>query len=568
MPEYMRELHQSGFTRYLATGQRHINWQGTELTALRKNGEVFPVEISFGELTRDGRKMFTGFLRDISKRKRAEETVLANERNLKLIINTMPVLAWSALPDGGIDFFNKRWLDYTGLSAGEALGWGWSKAFHPDDFDRIANYWRSHIISGEAGEFEARLRRFDGEYRWFLFRGSPLRDGSGAILKWYGTNTDIHDRKLAEQQVRRSEASLAESQRLTRVGSFSWRVATGEVKWSEQLYRIFEFDPDSPVSVQLIRSRIHPDDLLAANSILEEARLGQPHLENEHRILMPDGSIKYLRFVAHASCDQDGQLEYIGAIQDVTQRQLAEEALAKARADLAKITRITSLGAFTASIAHEVNQPLSGIITNAGTCLRMLNSAPPNIEGAKETVRRAIRDGNRASDVITRLRALFSKKEVIAEPVDLNEATREVIALSLNDLQRQQVILQLELADSLPSILGDRIQLQQVVLNLVRNASEAMSGVENRPRKLMIRTEHEGGNVRLAVEDSGIGFAAEGAERIFESFFTTKEDGMGIGLSVSRSIIEAHQGRLWATPNEGHGATFAFTIPCEQANLT
>jgi len=410
------------------------------------------------------------------------------------------------------------------------------------------------------------LRRFDGVYRWTLIRANPWRDESGSVVKFYGTNTDIHDRKLAEEKVMRSEAFLAEAQRLTRVGSFSWRVSSSEFKSSEQLYRIFEFDPETPMSLDLIRSRIHPEDLSLLDEMIERAGHAVTDLEYELRIQMSDGQLKYLRLVADARRDHEGQLEYIGAVQDVTQRQLAETALAKARSELARVARITSLGALTASIAHEVNQPLSGIMTNAGTCLRMLNNIPPDIDGARETVRRTIRDGNRASDVITRLRALFSQREVTAEPVDLNEAIREVIALSLSDLQRQRVIVQLDFADSLPLLKGDRIQLQQVVLNLVRNASDAMSGIEDRPRRLMIRTEHGGDHIRCTIQDSGIGFAKGGAERVFESFFTTKEGGMGIGLSVSRSIIEAHNGRLWAMADEGPGATFAFTIPYERAS--
>jgi PAS domain S-box-containing protein len=499
---------------------------------------------------------------DIEDRKRAEETVLANERNLGLIINTMPVLAWSALPDGSIDFFNQRWLDYTGLSAEDALGWGWSKAFHPDDLGRITDYWQSHIMSGDAGEIEARLRQYDGSYRWFLIRGEALRDQTGAIVKWYGTNTDIHDRKLAEEQVLRSEAFLAEAQRLARVGSFSWRVVASEIKWSEQLYRIFEFDPEIPISVDLIRSRIHPEDLSLFDDMIERAGRAVTDLEYELRIQTANGGVKYLHLVADASRDHEGQLEYIGAVQDVTQRHLAEAALDKARVELAKVTRITTLGALTASIAHEVNQPLSGIVTNASTCLKMLNCAPPNIDGARETVRRTIRDGNRASEVVTHLRTLFGKKEVSAEPLDLNEATREVIALLLSDLQGQRVVLELDFAEPLPPLKGDRIQLQQVVLNLVRNASEAMNGIADRPKRLLIRTQHEGGDVRLTVQDSGIGLAAKDAERLFESFYTTKPDGMGIGLSISRSIIEAHHGRLWAMRNDGPGCTFAFSIPC------
>jgi signal transduction histidine kinase len=222
-----------------------------------------------------------------------------------------------------------------------------------------------------------------------------------------------------------------------------------------------------------------------------------------------------------------------------------------------------SLGTLSASIAHEINQPLSGIVTNAGTCQRMLTASPPNIDGALETARRAIRDANRASEVITRLRALFNRKETATESVDLNEATREVIALSLSGFQRNEVVLRAELADSLAPITGDRIQLQQVILNLLRNATDAMSTIDDRPRELLIRTEQaEGNQIRLSVKDSGVGFTPQAAEKIFEAFYTTKTDGMGMGLSISRSIIEGHQGRLWAIPNDGPGSTFSFAVPC------
>ena len=437
MPEYMRELHQTGFKRYLATGQRHMNWQGTELTALRKNGEEFPVEVSFGEITRDGHKTFTGFLRDISKRKQAE------------------------------------------------------------------------------------------------------------------------------QALRRSEAFLAEAQHLSHTGSFSWRVATDEITWSEQLYRIYELESGVPVTLELIRSRVHPEDLTLYERMVEEARNGGNDFEWQYRLLMPDHSIKYMHAVAHATRDQDGQLEYIAAVQDVTARRLAEEARDKARSELTHVARVTSLGTLTASIAHELNQPLSGIVTNASTCMRMLAADPPNVDGARETARRTIRDGNRASEMITRLRALFSKKSATTQSMDLNEATREVIALSLSELQKNRVILRPELAHDLPLVTGDRVQLQQVILNLLRNASDAMSTIDDRPRDLLIRTEPDDNDrVRLSVSDVGIGFEPQAADKLFEAFYTTKNEGMGIGLSVSRSIIERHHGRLWATPNNGPGVTFSFSIPC------
>ncbi len=256
---------------------------------------------------------------------------------------------------------------------------------------------------------------------------------------------------------------------------------------------------------------------------------------------------------------------FVGALQDVTESVVAEEALNRARAELAHVTRVTTLSALTASIAHEVNQPLAGIITNASTGLRMLDADPPNVEGARETVRRTLRDGNRATDVITRLRALFSRKEFTLEWLDLNEATREVIALSLSELQRNHVVLQSELADGLPKVTGDRIQLQQVILNLLRNASDAMLDVHDRPRQVLIKTEPENGDrVRLTVRDAGVGLPPQHVDSLFDPFSSTKSEGMGIGLFVSRSIVERHQGRLWAEPNDGGpGATFSFSIPCD-----
>jgi len=370
------------------------------------------------------------------------------------------------------------------------------------------------------------------------------------------------ERALSEAALKRSEAFLAEAQHLSRIGSFAWRLANHEITWSEQLYRIFEFDPHVTITLELIGSRVHPEDLPLLRDMIERASSAAGDFQYEHRLLMPDHSVKYLHMIAHGTRNDEGELEYIGACQDVTQRQSSEEALAKARSELAHVARVMSLGAFTASIAHEVNQPLSGIITNANTCLRMLAADPPNVDGARETARRTIRDGDRAAAVITRLRALFSKKDATIESVDLNEATREVIALSLSELQRNRVILRSDLADNLPPVAGDRVQLQQVILNLVRNASDAMSGIDDRPRQLLIRTEpDEVGHVRLSVRDAGVGFDPQVMDRLFDSFYTTKNDGMGIGLSVSRSIIASHHGRLWATPNEGPGATFSFSIP-------
>jgi signal transduction histidine kinase len=374
-------------------------------------------------------------------------------------------------------------------------------------------------------------------------------------------------RAIAERKdgLRRSEAFLAEAQRLSLTGSFSWRVSTDEITWSEQLYRIFEFDPGMPVTLELIGTRVHPEDRPLLHDMIERARGAGTDFEHEHRLQMPDQSIKYLLMVAHGTRDEDGRLEYIGAVQDVTARRLSEQALGKAQSELAHVARVNALSLLTASIAHEVNQPLSGIVTNASTCLRMLAADPPDVDGARETARRTIRDGNRASEVIERVRALFTKKESATEAVDLNEAAREVVALLLSELQRNRVMLRSELADDLPAVTGDRAELQQVILNLLRNASDAMVDVDERPRQLLITTEREGGDrVRLSVRDAGIGVDPENMSKLLDAFYTTKSDGMGIGLSVSRSIIERHHGRLWAEPNDGPGATFLFSIPVSQ----
>jgi C4-dicarboxylate-specific signal transduction histidine kinase len=374
----------------------------------------------------------------------------------------------------------------------------------------------------------------------------------------------VIERMRSDAALERSAALLDRTQQLSSTCCFSWRVETDEISWSKELCRLFELDPaDAPVTLELIGARIHSEDLPSFHEMIERARSGASDFEFEHRLRLPDNSVKYLRVVAHGTRDQEGRLEYIGAVQDVTHRRHTEEALAKLRGELAQAARVTSLGVLTAAIAHEVNQPLAGIVTNASTCRRMLAVDPPDIEGARETARRTIRDAERASEVVKRLRALFCKKGATSESLDLNEATREVVAISLSELERNKVIVRTELARELPRVQGDRVQLQQVILNLFLNASDAMSSVVDRPRQLVIRTERDGEDrVRLSVRDTGVGFESQGMDRLFDAFYTTKSNGMGIGLSVSRFIVESHKGRLWATPNDGPGATFSFSIPC------
>lgn len=376
------------------------------------------------------------------------------------------------------------------------------------------------------------------------------------------------DRRVARrtEELQRSKELLAETQRLSATGSFSWLPEQGRVAWSDETYRIFRIPPGTVVTMPLVEARVHPEDRSSFRQHLQYVRSSSRNVEFDCRLQLPDASVRHLHVVARGRRGDDGGTDYTGAIQDVTERRLAEEALAKASSELAHVARITTLGVLAASIAHEVNQPLSGILTNANTCLRNLTCDPPDTKLAARAAERLLRDGTRAAEVIRRLRALFGKRETATELVDLNDAASEVLALSGGDLQRHRVEVRTEFAELLPPVRGDRVQLQQVMLNLVRNACDAMKRVDDRPRRLLVRTQVPGdGNVHLSVRDAGEGFGTQAPERLFESFYTTKEDGMGIGLSVSRSIVEHHQGRMWAAANEGHGATFCFAIPVGMA---
>lgn len=661
--------------------------------------------------------------------------VRSSEYRLRNLINAVPGFVWSAASNGYVTFLNNRWYEYTGMPISEASSGGWRRLLHPDDVQGLGAYIQDRLRTGTPGEYEARLRRHDGMYRWFLIRGVPHEDENGALC-WYGENTDIEDRKRAEMLIagenrllelmahgtplprvlealcelveetiddslcnivlvdlkslepredaltrlklgaapntpielmsvadgrvlsssacpralsatanervissdleretrwtiwqstmllhglkanwslpilvngevagvlsisrriigepsetqqkliaqlthlasiaidtarneaalKQSQAFMTRAQRLSATGTFSWSVDTNEVSWTDEIPRILGLDPGVRPTFNALYMLVHPDDTAILKEAFRRHRQEGRDFEHQYRLLLPDGELKHVHLVAHAIRNDDDSLEYIAVVQDVTQRRQSEEALDKVRSELAHLARVATLGALTASIAHEVNQPLAGIITNASTCMRMLSAESPNIDSAKETVRRTLRDGTRAADVIKRLRALFSKNSITIEPVDLNGAAQEVISMLLNELQRSGVLLHPSFFDHLPYIQGDRVQLQQVIQNLILNAIEAMGDVTNRPKQIWVSTDLDSsGNVCLAVRDDGSGFDSQDAERLFNAFYTTKNSGMGIGLSVSRSIIEKHEGRLWATTNDqSAGATFQFSIP-------
>jgi PAS domain S-box-containing protein len=498
---------------------------------------------------------------DITKRKIAEAKTQQQEKELQLTIDTIPAFVFRILPDGWTDFLNKRWLDYTGLTHSEAEGLGWRVVYHPEDVEQIVEARSRGMASGEAWESEGRIRSADGQYRWFLNRAAPLRDEQGNIVKWYGSNTDIEDRKRAENALRRNEAYLAEAQRLSRTGSFGWTIDTGEISWSAESFRIFEHDPRIPPTIDFVVERTHPDDRGFLRRLIERVSSSRDNWEVEHRLLMPDGSVKHLRVVAHPLGEVSGPLEYVGALMDITAEKRAQEALQQAQAELAHVTRVTTLGELTASIAHEVNQPLAAIITNGEACLRWLGNKTPNLEEARGAVERMISDGNRAGEVIQRLRALTRKTDPQSAPLDINDVIHDVVGLVQREVLNYRVRLRLDLDSGLDPVLGDRVQLQQVIINLIVNSVEAMANVAER-RELMIRVrQHDTAHVLVAVQDSGVGISPDQLDRVFNAFFTTKADGMGMGLSICRSIVEGHGGRLWASCSDGAGATFQFTVP-------
>jgi PAS domain S-box-containing protein len=432
------------FTRSIASGspyeilQRLRRSDGT-YRWFQNNG--FPLRGASGPIVR-----WCVLLTDIDERKRAEGALAASERNLKLIIDTIPVLAWSARPDGSAEFFNQHYLDFIGLSAEQASGWGWTAAVHPEDMNSLAAVWQRILASEAPGETEARLRRYDGEYRWFLLRVNPFRDESGAIVKWHGVNIDIEDRKRAEDAVRASEHNLR--QMTETIPEMLWSATPeGAIEYCNTRFLEYTGFSAERVMGDGWQKTIHPDDAARVARVwVSCVATGAPYRVEVRTFHAADRSYRMCAVTALPLRDEQGHiLKWHGTIVDMHDWKQAQEELRSTQAALAHVTRVMTMGELTASIAHEVNQPLSGIVTNASTCLRMLAADPPNIDGARETARRTIRDGNRASEVVERLRALFSKKEVTTEAVDVNDAIREVIALSSSELHKNGVILRPEL---------------------------------------------------------------------------------------------------------------------------
>jgi signal transduction histidine kinase/CheY-like chemotaxis protein len=366
------------------------------------------------------------------------------------------------------------------------------------------------------------------------------------------------ERVHAEAALRRSEAYLAEAQRLSHTGSFGWDCDSGDIYWTPETFRIFSVEAGTKPTLDLVLERTHPEDRPLVRRVMDSAIEARKEFDFEHRLLMPDRAVKHIRVVAHPSPGS----EFLGAVTDITEFKQSQEALRTSQAELAHVARLMTMGELAGSIAHEVNQPLSAIVASGSACIRWLAATVPNLPEARQAAERIVRDAKRAGDVIQRIRAMTRKAVTYKERLDLNGAIEEVLGLAKAEMLKNRVALRTELRDDLPSVLGDRIQLQQLMLNLIMNGIEAMVPVGDRPRELAISTQNgEPDQVLVRVRDSGVGLDPKNSERIFEAFYTTKPAGMGMGLSISRSIVQNHGGRLWAVANEGPGTTFQFTVP-------
>ena len=505
---------------------------------------------------------------DIEDRKRAEARVSRAESELRLAMDAMPAMAWSAGPDGAADYVSRGWIEYTHFSLEETKGSGWSSRIHPDDRPKFVEKFLQAVAAGTTYEDEGRIRRADGQYRWFLVRAAPFRDEAGNIIKWYGACSDIEDRKQAEEALRDSER---------RFRDFS--EASADWYWETGPDHRFTFIPveraEFPDAANRRQAGLTRWDL-AADFETEPAKW-QEHIRtlNEHK---PFRNFIYevrLRYGAtmHAAVsgiprfdDRGRFLGYRGGACDVTAMVRAdqiEKSLRQAQADLAHVTRLTTLGELTASIAHEVNQPLAGVVGNGIAGLRWLGKDPPLfLDEVRASVEAMISDANRASTIIAKIRELAKNTAPQLATININDVIDEAVALVQRELEQHGVVLREQFSSDIGFVKGDRIQLQQVVINLIMNSAEAMENVTQRAREIVIRSSRSGnGQVAVEVQDSGDGVDPVVIDRLFEAFFTTKPKGLGMGLSISRSIIEAHDGRLTMSSDGKSGATVHIALP-------
>jgi len=506
-----------------------------------------------------------------------EQRSQPSEFHIGTVIDAIPGLVWSALPDGTLEFCSQGWLEYTGMSLEEVRSKEFAALVHPEEKSDFVEKWGTALTHGHPFQTEARIRRADGCYRWFLIRALPLRQAEGKIHRWYGTNVEIEDLKRAQEEIlerKSAEEQLLESETRFQVMADTapvliWMTGTDALcnyfnkPWLEFTGRTMEQEVGSGWT-----EGVYPDDLQGCFDVFLPAFHARKPFRMEYRLRRADGEYRWViesGIPRYAGGEFAG---YIGSNIDITDlKRAAEESerLRQVKSELAHLNRVTTMGELAASIAHEIKQPISAAHTNAKTCLRWLGRDEPDIEEAREAVSRIVQDVTRASEIISRIRGLFKQEESERGSLDVNEMIGEMINLLRSEAGRHAISVHAELAPELPKVNADRVQLQQVLMNLMLNGIEAIS--EGKAEgQLTIRSQRSPEDlVLISVSDTGVGLPPDRAHKVFDAFFTTKPQGTGMGLSLSRSIIEAHGGRLWATGNPDRGATFQFTLPIELA---
>jgi PAS domain S-box-containing protein len=544
------------WTRSVETGEP----LDTEVRLRRADGiyrwfhaRALPLRDSWGTIVR-----WYTLLIDIEDRKQAEESVRVGEYNFRMIVDSIPGLVHTMTPEGEIELVSQQILDLSGKTLEDLKDW--PQLVHPGDRARVTDLVGRAIEGGDPYDAELRIRLADGVYRWFHSRGVPLRDTNGRIVRWYSLLTDIEDRKNAEDALRASEREL--SLIIETMPALVWCAApNGELTYVNQ--RVLDYTGTTLAALAKVGwiDYLHPDDVRPTIEAWGYAvATGRQH-EIQYRLRCFDGAYRWFHVLGQLGRDSEGHMTgWYGLLIDIDERKNTEEALRITQARLSRASQIAAVGELAASIAHEVNQPLSAVVANGYACLRWLLAQPPNWAKAHQAAERIVRDGKDAGEVVRRVRALFKRAAIERIPLDLNDVIAEVLHLLRGETARKGVALEINLEQDLPLVVGDRVQLQQLLLNLLANGLDAMDPLVDRPKKLSIQSKsHCPDSVLVEIRDYGVGLS--NPDRAFEAFFTTKENGMGMGLAICRSIIEAHEGRLWASSSDLPGTTFSFTLP-------